>query len=70
MFRTIDQLALVKGIGLKTIERNRDRILLGNVRRRAPWRGGCRPAPRACRADRTPDPQGMTAGRHEACETG
>lgn len=28
-FRSIDQLALVKGIGLKTIERNRDRILLG-----------------------------------------
>jgi competence protein ComEA len=31
VFRTIDQLALVKGIGLKTIERNRDRIVLGNV---------------------------------------
>jgi competence protein ComEA len=31
MFRSIDQLALVKGIGLKTIERNRDRIVLGNV---------------------------------------
>ncbi|WP_133479181.1 ComEA family DNA-binding protein [Cognatilysobacter segetis] len=30
-FRSIDQLALVKGIGLKTIERNRGRILLGNV---------------------------------------
>ncbi|MGY3265324.1 ComEA family DNA-binding protein [Lysobacter sp. HA35] len=30
-FRTIDQLALVKGIGLKTIEKNRDRIVLGNV---------------------------------------
>lgn len=30
-FRTVDQLALVKGIGLKTIERNRDRILLGTV---------------------------------------
>lgn len=27
-FRSIDQLALVKGIGLKTIERNRTRILL------------------------------------------
>lgn len=26
-FRSIDQLALVKGIGLKTIERNHDRIL-------------------------------------------
>ena len=30
-FRSIDQLALVKGIGLKTIEKNRDRIVLGNV---------------------------------------
>lgn len=30
-FRTIDQLALVKGIGLKTIEKNRDRIVLGVV---------------------------------------
>ena len=30
-FRSIDQLALVKGIGLKTIEKNRGRILLGNV---------------------------------------
>jgi competence protein ComEA len=31
VFRSIDQLALVKGIGLKTIERNRDRIVLGNL---------------------------------------
>ncbi|TZF91581.1 ComEA family DNA-binding protein [Cognatilysobacter lacus] len=30
-FRSIDQLALVKGIGVKTIEKNRDRIVLGNV---------------------------------------
>ena len=30
-FRSIDQLALVKGIGLKTIEKNRDRIVLGAV---------------------------------------
>lgn len=28
-FRSIDQLALVKGIGLKTIEKNRERIVLG-----------------------------------------
>jgi competence protein ComEA len=31
LFRSIDQLALVKGIGLKTIERNRGRIVLGNL---------------------------------------
>ncbi|GAB6196627.1 ComEA family DNA-binding protein [Lysobacter xanthus] len=40
-FRSIDQLALVKGIGLKTIEKNRDRILLGSV---APARPAARAA--------------------------
>ena len=30
-FRSPEQLAMVKGIGLKTIEKNRGRILLGNV---------------------------------------
>lgn len=30
-FLSPEQLAMVKGIGLKTIERNRDRISLGNV---------------------------------------
>jgi competence protein ComEA len=28
-FRSAEQLALVKGVGLKTIEKNRDRIVLG-----------------------------------------
>lgn len=42
-FRSIDQLALVKGVGLKTIEKNRDRIVLG----------AARPAPRAA-AGRVP----------------
>ncbi len=28
-FRSVDQLALVKGVGLKTIEKNRDRIDVG-----------------------------------------
>ena len=28
-FRSAEQLALVKGIGLKTIEKNRDRIVVG-----------------------------------------
>jgi competence protein ComEA len=28
-FRSADQLALVKGIGLKTVEKNRDRIVVG-----------------------------------------
>jgi competence protein ComEA len=30
-FRSLEQLALVKGIGLKTVEKNRDRIVLGAV---------------------------------------
>lgn len=41
-FRSVDQLALVKGIGLKTIERNRGRIVLGAARtapRKAPLGG-------------------------------
>jgi competence protein ComEA len=28
-FKSIDQLALVKGVGLKTVEKNRDRIQVG-----------------------------------------
>lgn len=43
-FRSIDQLALVKGIGLKTIERNRDRIVLGNVPPARPMAGARAPA--------------------------
>lgn len=30
-FRSAEQLALVKGIGLKTIEKNRDRIVVGTA---------------------------------------
>lgn len=30
-FKSIDQLALVKGIGLKTIEKNRDRIVVSGA---------------------------------------
>lgn len=33
-FRSVEQLALVKGIGLKTIEKNRDRIVVGAGPRR------------------------------------
>ena len=40
-FRSIDQLASVKGIGLSTIEKNRDRIVIA---------GGAAPAPGATRA--------------------
>ena len=35
-FRSLEQLALVKGIGLKTVEKNRDRILLGSVPAKRP----------------------------------
>ena len=31
VFKSADQLALVKGIGLKTIEKNRDRIVVGGA---------------------------------------
>ncbi len=31
-FRSAEQLALVKGIGLKTVEKNRDRIVIGAAR--------------------------------------
>ena len=31
-FRSAEQLALVKGIGLKTVEKNRDRIVVGAAR--------------------------------------
>ncbi len=31
-FHSPEQLALVKGIGLKTVEKNRDRIVIGSVR--------------------------------------
>lgn len=34
-FRSPEQLALVKGIGLKTVEKNRDRIVIGAVRQTA-----------------------------------
>lgn len=39
-FRSIDQLASVKGIGLATVERNRDRILVGGA---APTAAAARP---------------------------
>ena len=31
-FRSVEQLAMVKGIGLKTVEKNRDRISVGAAR--------------------------------------
>ena len=35
-FRSADQLAEVKGIGLKTVEKNRERIVIGTVAAAAP----------------------------------
>ena len=35
-FKSAEQLAMVKGIGLKTVEKNRDRIVLGGAPSRAP----------------------------------
>ncbi len=42
-FRSPEQLALVKGIGLKTVEKNRDRIVIGAAR---PAANGAKPAAR------------------------
>ena len=41
-FRSAEQLAMVKGIGLKTVEKNRDRIALGGARPAA--KPGAKPA--------------------------
>ena len=46
-FRSPEQLALVKGIGLKTVEKNRDRIVVGAVR---PATGAAKPALRVATA--------------------
>lgn len=45
-FRSAEQLALVKGIGLKTVEKNRDRIVVGG----APVATARKPAAIASRA--------------------
>jgi len=42
-FRSAEQLALVKGIGLKTVEKNRDRIMVGTAAARPAT--AVRPAP-------------------------
>ena len=47
-FRSADQLASVKGIGLATIEKNRDRIVVSGAAAPAPARkGAAKPAPAA-----------------------
>ena len=43
-FRSAEQLALVKGIGLKTIEKNRDRIMVGATASAARPATAARPA--------------------------
>ena len=43
-FRSADQLASVKGIGLATIEKNRDRIVIAGGAAQAPARGAVAPA--------------------------
>jgi len=35
-FKSAEQLALVKGVGLKTVEKNRDRIVVGGASARQP----------------------------------
>ena len=54
-FRSVEQLAMVKGIGLKTVERNRDRIILGSGRTMVPvLRTGKPQQQRAATPARTP----------------
>jgi competence protein ComEA len=43
-YKSLEQLAQVKGIGLKTVEKNRDRIELGRGRRREEGRAAPTPA--------------------------
>lgn len=43
-FRSPEQLALVKGIGLKTVEKNRDRIIVGTPRPAAAAHPAAKPA--------------------------
>ena len=50
-FRSVEQLALVKGIGLKTVEKNRDRIVLGPVR---PAAAAAKPATAAAKVPSAP----------------
>ncbi len=49
-FRSPEQLALVKGIGLKTVEKNRDRIVVGSAR---PAANAAKPALRTAAATKT-----------------
>ena len=51
-FRSAEQLALVKGIGLKTVEKNRDRIVVGAARPAA-----ARPATTTAKAAPRPAPK-------------
>ncbi len=46
-FKSIEQLAMVKGIGLKTVEKNRERITLGNGRAMVPVSRAAKPQRRA-----------------------
>lgn len=46
-FRSIDQLVDVQGIGLATLEKNRDRMVLGAAPARPVARAAAAPAPRA-----------------------
>ena len=49
-FRSADQLASVKGIGLATIEKNRDRIVVSGGAAPVPARAPAKPAPAAARS--------------------
>ena len=55
-FRSVEQLALVKGIGLKTVEKNRERIVFGAaVRPKAAAKAVTKPAPQQVVRRRMPN---------------
>lgn len=51
-FKSIEQLAMVKGIGLKTVEKNRDRLSVGSGRAMVPVARAGKPASRSATTQR------------------
>src|SRR5690606_32366302 len=62
-FKSADELALVKGIGLKTIERNRDLITIGSPAAPAAAKAPAAPAAPAATAAKAPAPAAPVARR-------
>ncbi|MFT3807446.1 ComEA family DNA-binding protein [Arenimonas sp.] len=61
-FRSADQLASVKGIGLSTIEKNRDRIVVAGGAPAAPTKAGAAAKPTAARPAAKPAARPASGG--------